>query len=191
MAKRSAGTVRVIGGEWRGRRLPLASPDIRPTADRIRETLFNWLDPQIRGAAVLDLFAGSGALAFEALSRGAARAFLVEQSVTNAKHLRQVATSLNATSAKVLNKDARTFLQGPAEPFDVVLLDPPFADSDAAILCTLLERRGWLAPDARIYIEQSAENGLPELPVNWELVREKQAGRVSYGLAVRRQGAPK
>jgi len=177
--------VRVIAGQWRGRKLPLADVEIRPTSDRIRETLFNWLDPHVRDARVLDLFAGSGALGFEALSRGAAEGFLVEKSVHTAKHLRKVAEEIGASGAKVLNKDARQYLQSPAEPFDVVFLDPPFADSDAANLCTLLERQGWLMPDALIYIEQSAEQGFPELPGNWSWRRQKQAGQVVYGLAER------
>jgi hypothetical protein len=114
MAKQvAAGKVRVIGGKWRGRRLPLADAAIRPTADRVRETLFNWLDPHLRGANVLDLFAGSGALGFESASRGAANVVLVEKSRGTAEHLRTLVAELDAAEVTVCNEEARRYLASP------------------------------------------------------------------------------
>ena len=176
------GQIRVIGGQWRGRKLPvLSSEGLRPTADRIKETLFNWLMFDIRQSCCLDLFAGSGSLGFEALSRGAAEVVLVEKDAGVAKQLAQNLTTLSATFGQVVHTDALAFLQTPARAFDVVFLDPPFHQQLLPQACQLLEANGWLSEHAKIYIERE-QNCKLLLPLNWQLLKDKQAGQVSYQL---------
>lgn len=187
--------LRIIGGAWRGRRLRFpGSADIRPTPDRVRETLFNWLGPRVVGARCLDLFAGSGALGLEALSRGAAFVCFVEQDAAAARELRARLIEWGAPSAHVERADALRMLarppgspdaQGEKRAFDIVFLDPPFASEVLAEAAARLESRGWLAPDAVIYAECDARQGLPELPASWRLVKAKRAGEVGYHLLQR------
>jgi 16S rRNA (guanine966-N2)-methyltransferase len=179
-----SGAVRIIGGAWRGRRVAvLEAPGLRPTADRIRETLFNWLAPIIAGARCLDLFAGTGALGLEALSRGAAEVCFVERQAAVARALEASLSRLRCETAQVIVADALRFLEGPPRRFDIVFLDPPF---DGAVglgdLCTLLGT-GWLAGDGRVYLEMPRERALPALPPGWTVLREKSAGQVRYALA--------
>jgi 16S rRNA (guanine966-N2)-methyltransferase len=179
-----SGSVRIIGGRWRGRRVPVADIDaLRPTPDRVRETVFNWLAPVLPGGRCLDLYAGTGVLGLEALSRGAAAAVFVEQSAPAARQLEQSLAALEATATRVVVADAAVYLQGAPTPFDVVFLDPPYG-TELGNLCTLLGR-GWLAPGARIYLESSRSDALPELPTGWDLLREKTAGQVRFALAQR------
>lgn len=189
MAKRASvekpGSLRVIGGQWRGRRIDLPrDADIRPTPDRVRETLFNWLAPVIDGMRCLDLFAGSGALGLEALSRGAEEVWFVEKNEVAATQLSGNLRQLECQSATVITGDALRYLKSGGRPFDLVLLDPPFDGIDLGILCTLLEAE-WLGPGAHIYLEMSRRTALPELPANWATVREKTAGQVRFALARR------
>lgn len=177
---------RVIGGTWRGRRLAFyPGPDLRPTPDRVRETIFNWLMPLIDGARVLDLFAGSGALGFEAASRGAALVMLVDSHPRVVQQLKHNVQLLNAEQIRVQQADVLRFLQQPAEPFDIVLLDPPYRAGVLPECIVLLEQQGWLKPEAYIYLEHASADSLPELPVNWQLHRSKDAGQVAYHLAKR------
>lgn len=179
------GQVRIISGRWRGRRIRLPElAGIRPTGDRIRETLFNWLAPIIAGARCLDLFAGSGALGLEALSRGAGETVFVERDEAAVRHLEGTLAQLECREATVVRADALRFLQGPARPFDIVWLDPPFGDIDLENLCTLLEP-DWLAHGARIYLEMSRHDDLPNLPAGWVVDRDKTAGQVRFVLARR------
>jgi 16S rRNA (guanine966-N2)-methyltransferase len=181
------GEVRIIGGAWRSRRLVFpASADLRPTPDRVRETVFNWLAPYLPGAACLDLFAGSGAFGFEALSRAAARAVLVEKRLEVVAALRHNREQLKAEHADIVHADAAAFLRGPAAAFDIVFLDPPYASGLLAPCAELLEARGWLKPDALIYLE-APHGEVPPLPDTWQLVRSKTAGQVGYHLARRTQ----
>jgi len=181
--------IRIIGGTWRGRRFRFPDvADIRPTPDRVRETLFNWLGGRIVGARCLDLFAGSGALGLEALSRGAAAAVLVEQSAQITRFLVELVQQLSAQGATVEKEDALRFLARAATPFDIVFLDPPFASGFLKPAAERLERGGWLAPDARIYVESSAREPLPRLPDNWQPLKAKQAGEVGYHLFARAAG---
>ena len=154
----------------------------------MRETLFNWLQGVIGGARCLDLFAGSGALGLEALSRGARAVVFVEHAPAIARALRDTLATLGGTAASVVTADAFRYLAGPAQPFDVVFLDPPFAQGRQRELCTLLEDRGWLAPRAHIYLEGAARGGPPSLPAAWEALRETRAGEVLAVLARRRAG---
>ena len=187
MAKRSSsgqsGQLRIIGGRWRGRRFPCPPGDVtRPTGDRIRETVFNWLAPYIDGARCLDLFAGTGALGLEALSRGAAEVSFVEMDARAARQLEATLRELGCGGIGVIEEGcAAIFLPISRSPFDIVFLDPPFGLIDPGNLCTLLDK-GWLAPGAHIYIETRRGEEAPDLPSGWETVRDKTAGRVSFRL---------
>ncbi|MCF7993055.1 MAG: 16S rRNA (guanine(966)-N(2))-methyltransferase RsmD [Thiohalocapsa sp.] len=182
-----AGQLRIVGGRHRGRKLPVPiQPGLRPTADRTRETLFNWLAPVIAGSRCLDCFAGSGALALEALSRGAARVLMIERAPAVADQLRAnlCALSVPAEAADVVEGDALRWLaDAPVQPFDIVFLDPPFADALLAPVCEVLQRRGWVAPGALIYLEAPGLDGMGPLPPTWSMLREKRAGHVAFGLA--------
>jgi 16S rRNA (guanine966-N2)-methyltransferase len=145
--------------------------------------LFNWLASTIEGTRCLDLFAGTGALGLEALSRGAALVVFVENSARAAAALQESAKSLDAADARILRQDALSFLKGEPQPFDIVFLDPPFAADLLGVLCRLLDEGGWLADGARIYLEQDRERTLPELPGGWTITNDKTAGQVRYALA--------
>jgi 16S rRNA (guanine966-N2)-methyltransferase len=179
-------SLRIIGGEWRGRRIRFPGKGgIRPTPDRVRETLFNWLAADVPASRCLDLFAGSGALGLEALSRGATHATFVERDRENAARLRETAALLAPDRAAVIQADALAWLGGPSTPHDIVFLDPPFDAGLLAESMRLLETRGWLAPAARIYIEMPAGQGAPALPGAWRVHRSGRAGAVGYHLARR------
>ncbi len=163
-------------------------PDLRPTPDRVRETLFNWLSGPVRGARCLDLFAGSGALGLEALSRQAAHVTFVERDRRAVGDLLARLTEWGASGARVEQADALSFLDGSATPCDIVFLDPPFASDLLAQAAGKLEQHGWLAPGALIYVEAPARTALPPLPQHWQLTKTGQAGAVGYHLFAR---APK
>ena len=143
---------------------------------------FNWLGAVIHGARCLDLFAGSGALGLEALSRGAAHVTFVERDAPAALALRELLVEWQAGDARVERSDALRYLAGEPRPFDIVFLDPPFASALLARSAALLEERHWLAADARIYLECAAREGLPPLPATWRVLKAKQAGEVGYHL---------
>jgi 16S rRNA (guanine966-N2)-methyltransferase len=181
--------LRIIAGQWRGRRLRFpAGPDIRPTPDRVRETLFNWLAPHLRGARVLDLFAGSGALGLEALSRGAAYAMFIDADPRSIGALRGHFDEWRVPvgQAEALRTDAAAFVaatpRAGASPFDIVFLDPPFAAGLWAPVAERLERNGWLAEGAFVYLEAPARASLAGLPSCWASWREGKAGEVGYHL---------
>lgn len=178
--------IRIIGGEHRGRRLAFPdSPGLRPTADRTRETLFNWLQSRLPGARCLDLFAGSGALGFEAASRGAGQVTLLERDGRVAGQLEANRALLGISSMQVCQADALGWLDQPASPFDIVFLDPPFADHLLSECCRKLDRGGWLRPDPRIYLEWDLHGPAPEVPEHWVNLKQKKAGQVAYGLYTR------
>jgi 16S rRNA (guanine966-N2)-methyltransferase len=180
-----ARVLRIIAGAWRGRTLRFPdSAAIRPTPDRVRETLFNWLGASIRGARCLDLFAGSGALGLEALSRGAAHVTFVEQESAAAAALRTRLAEWGAPDARVERGDALRYLQGTAQPFDIVFLDPPFASNLLERAAALLDTRHWLSPAARVYVECASRLGPPPVPAGWQPLRAKRAGQVGYHLFV-------
>ncbi len=178
--------LRIIGGQWRGRKLTFPDvPGLRPTPDRLRETLFNWLQTEIHGARCLDLFAGSGALGLEALSRGASRVVLVDESSAVTQQLEVNLRSLRADDAAVIRMPVQTFLErGPGDArYDIVFLDPPFGQNLLPPSLQRLEDRDWLAPGARIYIESESQLRELPLPAGWELLKEKRSGQVIYRLA--------
>ncbi|MGH8377937.1 MAG: 16S rRNA (guanine(966)-N(2))-methyltransferase RsmD [Gammaproteobacteria bacterium] len=178
---------RIIAGQWRRRRLKFPDlPGIRPSPDRVRETLFNWLQQGVGGARCLDLFAGSGALGLEAMSRSAARVLFVDRERQVVEALRAHLDLLHAPNGAALQSDALAYLRGPAQTFDIVFLDPPFASPQLlAESAVALEHGGWLAPEARIYMESPLGSKMV-LPATWELIRESHAGRVGFGLARRK-----
>ena len=177
------GAVRVIGGSLRGSKLAVpALAGLRPTPQRLRETLFNWLMPMIEGARVLDLFAGSGVLGIEAISRGAAQALMVERDRVQVDRIAADLQRLHVAAGEVRRADALDLLaSAPAQAFDIVFLDPPFEAGLWARAAELLDANGWLAPDACIYVESSvdAEFGLP---ARWVRHRETRAGAVRGAL---------
>jgi 16S rRNA (guanine966-N2)-methyltransferase len=160
-------------------------PALRPTPDRVRETLFNWLQPVVYGSRCLDLFAGSGALGLEALSRGALEVVFVEKDRNAVAALQAALVALRSDRGEVKQADARQFLAGPVQRFDIVFLDPPFESRWLPEVFEVLERRGWLATPASIYIEMPAGEPVPPLPPGWHLARSKRAGQVGYHLARR------
>ena len=182
--------LRIIGGEWGGRKLRFPdAPNLRPTPDRVRETVFNWLAPIIHGARCLDLFAGSGALGLEALSRGAVFTTFVDNHKKVIQALHSHLDLLKANDrAEVLNFDGISFLSHDnfinteARVYDVVFLDPPYHLDLMEKVVPLLEENKCLADNAMLYLEIEKRQSLPELPVNWKMLKEKTAGEVSYFL---------
>lgn len=175
--------VRIIGGLWRSRIIrfpPIAG--LRPTPDRVRETLFNWLRDDIEGAACLDLYAGSGALGFEAASRGAARVVQVEENGVAFKALLTNADILGAAQIEPVRAEVRRFLTTHPETFDVVFLDPPFAADLVLETCALLADGAWLSRSAKIYVESPIQESGTDWPRAWRQIKHKQAGAVSFRL---------
>ena len=184
--QRASKGVRIIGGKWRGRRVSVPErASVRPTPDRVRETLFNWLTDMLPGARCLDLFAGTGVLGLEALSRGAAEAWLIERDPLLVQALRELAATLGS-DARIVQGDALQILsQPPAEPFDVVFADPPYAMDLGGILRRL---PAWVGHEHLIYVERNAPVGAPaaadltgSLP-GAAVRKQGRAGRVRYGL---------
>ena len=187
-----SGTIRLISGQWRGRKLPVHDVEgLRPTTDRVKETLFNWLATDVRHSRCLDVFAGSGSLGFEALSRYASYVMMIEQEPKAARQLQQNLQTLQCTQAQVVCRDALQVLQQPCtEPFELVFLDPPFRKELLSQVIPLLEQQGWLADSALISLERENEGTPPVIPANWQLLKDKQAGQVCYQLYLRERPSP-
>jgi len=183
-ANSQTGRLRIVAGNWRSRLLDIADVEgLRPTSERIRETLFNWLSPHIHGAHCLDLFAGTGALGLEALSRGAGSAVFVERSAVAARQLEKNIAVVGTTAATVRVQDACDYLRSAREArFDLVFLDPPFAADLLEETCRLLATRELLADGALVYLEQNRSSPEPELPDGWQITKNKTAGMVRYML---------
>ena len=173
--------VRIIGGEWRSRLVTFPpQQDLRPTPNRVRETLFNWLGQDLTGKTCLDLFAGSGALGFEAASRGAKRVVMVERDAAIFKALQASRAQLDAAAVELIRADALEFIRGDRERYDIIFLDPPFKAGYWPRLLPLLPSH--MAPRALVYCESAAR---PELPAGWEAWRQGRAGRVTFQLLKR------
>lgn len=178
--------LRIIGGQWRGRKLTFpAQPDLRPTPGRVRETLFNWLQPVIAGARCLDLFAGSGVLGFEALSRGAGQVLMIDNNTKTVVQLKKNLDLLaGGKDAQVVRDDVMNFLQVKQDrKFAIVFLDPPYYRNLIEPCCRLLESGGWLVSGAYIYLEAECNLKMPQLPATWNMLRSKTASQVGYHLA--------
>ncbi len=181
------GIIRIIGGQWRGRKLKV--PDVvnlRPTPDRVRETVFNWLAPHIAGSYCLDLFAGSGALGFEALSRGASHVVMTDDSPIVIQLLQEELQLFKAENADIYRARAPLQLKPPAHPFTIVFLDPPYGDNLLLPCCFYLEANGFLAEEAYIYLEARETLDEKNLPAHWQLLKSKRAGQVAYHLIKRK-----
>ena len=179
--------VRIIAGRYRHRRLvfPPTEPPIRPTPDRVRETLFNWLQGVVTGARCLDLFAGSGALGFEALSRGANEVQFVDSHPVIAGYLREMLVQFQVEGSSVCTADAFTYLEGGIGRFDLIFLDPPFRDQRHALLLDALNRGGHLNPHALVFLEWHRDRSLKPLalPAGWIFRRQGHCGQVAFALA--------
>ncbi|QIR13256.1 16S rRNA (guanine(966)-N(2))-methyltransferase RsmD [Shewanella aestuarii] len=180
----SSGQVRIISGQWRSRKLPIQDLEgLRPTTDRVRETLFNWLASDIRGSRVLDCFAGSGALSLEALSRYASFAQMFELQKNAANQLTKNLATLNCSTAKVVQGDSLKLLaKGTVQGFDVVFIDPPFRKGLAPKTIELLMQHAWLNDNALIYLETESEIADLVIPTSWHPLKEKVAGQLTYRL---------
>jgi 16S rRNA (guanine966-N2)-methyltransferase len=182
-------TLRVIGGQWRGRKLQFADhPAIRPTADRVRETLFNWLQLRINNSRILDLYAGSGILSIEALSRGASFAAMVEQDQQISSFLSDTLHSFaQPSSYQVINTNAQDFVQSFAgAAFDLIFLDPPYHGSELPAALRHIDRSNILQPDGVIFFEAATALADADIPASLTRYREKRAGDVHYGLLIHR-----
>lgn len=180
----NSGSCRIIGGRWRGRKIKFDdATGLRPTTDRIRETVFNWLQPHLQQSCCLDLFAGSGVLGFEALSRGAQEVTFVETNKNTVKNLKRNALTLSAGNASIFQQDALHWLQADkaTQKFNLIFLDPPFRSSLLEKAGELLSTSQCLAKDAIIYVEHSADSNII-VPENWQRVKQKKAGQVVYAL---------
>lgn len=186
MAKLNKSTrqsVRIIGGQWRGRRLSFpVVVGLRPTSDRIRETVFNWLQPHLPGAVCLDLFSGSGALGFEAASRGAETVDMIELDLQAYKQLQANKTMLTADQCALFRQPAQQFLNQSKSTYDIVFLDPPFEANLWSEMTNLLTQRNVLHQGSLVYLEYSKYQNVDQLPDNWHLIKDKRAGDVRYCL---------
>ncbi|MDC9530405.1 16S rRNA (guanine(966)-N(2))-methyltransferase RsmD [Pseudoalteromonas sp. Angola-7] len=181
ISKSTDGFIRVISGQFRGRKLPVKNVEgLRPTTDRIKETVFNWLMQDTRDATVLDCFAGSGGLGFEALSRFAKSATFIELDASAAKQIEQNISTLKLENAQVKHTNSLSYLEqkNTNSPFNLVFVDPPFRKNLAQSSCDLLENNQWLSEDALIYVEVETELSSFSQPDNWLLIKEKKAGQV-------------
>ena len=182
---KAMGEVRVIAGLWRGRKLPVLNAEgLRPTTDRVKETLFNWLMMDVANARCLDCFSGSGALGIEALSRQAQAVFFLERFASAAQQLKKNLASLKTDKGTVINTDTLAYLaqKNNDTPFDIIFIDPPFHHQFVPQILPLLQQNNWLAENALIYVE--TEKNHPPLPLaeNWQIIKEKSAGMVTSRL---------
>ena len=181
ISKSTDGFIREISGQFRGRKLPVKNVEgLRPTTDRIKETVFNWLMQDTRDATVLDCFAGSGGLGFEALSRFAKSTTFIELDASAAKQIEQNISTLKLENAQVKHTNSLSYLEqkNTNSPFNLVFVDPPFRKNLAQSSCDLLENNQWLSESALIYVEVETELSSFSQPDNWLLIKEKKAGQV-------------
>ena len=182
---KAMGEVRVIAGLWRGRKLPVLNAEgLRPTTDRVKETLFNWLMMDVANARCLDCFSGSGALGIEALSRQAQAVVFLEKFANAAQQLKKNLASLKTDKGTVINTDTLTYLsqKNSTEPFEIIFIDPPFHHNFVPQVLTLLQQNNWLAENALIYVETEKNHPPLLLAKNWQVIKEKSAGMVTSRL---------
>ncbi len=181
-----SGKIRIIAGEWRGRKIEVPDKQgLRPTPNRVRETLFNWLAMYLPGSHCLDLFTGSGALGIEAASRGAKEVLLIEKNQEIVKNLKQQKFIFSNHNLNILHADALEFLKSTPKAFDIVFLDPPFGQDLLLPACRLLEKGDWLTPQALIYLETERDFDNLNLPHSWQIIRQKKLGQVNVFLVER------
>ena len=183
MVTNKSSQLRIIAGLWRGRKITfIDQQDLRPTPDRVRETVFNWLQSDIPNAVCLDLFAGSGALGFESASRGAKQVTLVDNSSQVCQQIQENIKHLQSEVIRVITSDALRFLEENTTKYDLVFLDPPYKSDVLAQIVMSLEQKKCLSEHAKIYLEHDVKQDVPELPENWRVLKNKTAGQVSYYL---------
>ncbi|MGR5120628.1 16S rRNA (guanine(966)-N(2))-methyltransferase RsmD [Vibrio astriarenae] len=179
----SLGSIRIISGLWRGRKLPVHDAEgLRPTTDRVKETVFNWLAQDVPKSRCLDVFAGSGGLGFEAASRQAEQVTMLELNNKAFQQLKSNVATLKASNIDAVQTDALAYLKQPGSAYDVVFIDPPFHQGLVDECIQLLEQNGWLSDNAMIYLETEKELDVSSVPTTWSLHREKQAGQVAFRL---------
>ncbi|MDR9827359.1 16S rRNA (guanine(966)-N(2))-methyltransferase RsmD [Vibrio sp. FNV 38] len=179
----SLGSIRIISGLWRGRKLPVHNAEgLRPTTDRVKETVFNWLAQDVPKAVCLDVFAGSGGLGFEAASRQAEKVTMLELNSKAFSQLNSNIQALKAENIDAIQTDALVYLKQPGTPHDVVFIDPPFHQGLVDECIELLESNGWLSDHAMIYLETEKALSISHIPATWHLHRDKQAGQVAFRL---------
>ena len=186
---KAMGEVRVIAGLWRGRKLSVLNAEgLRPTTDRVKETLFNWLMMDVANARCLDCFAGSGSLGIEALSRQAQAVVFLEKFANAAQQLKKNLASLKTDKGTVINTDTLTYLsqKNSTEPFEIIFIDPPFHHNFVPQVLTLLQQNNWLAENALIYVETEKNHPPLLLAKNWQVIKEKSAGMVTSRLNLKR-----
>jgi len=182
----SSGKIRIIAGKWRGRKLDVFdSPGLRPTPDRVRETLFNWLQQEVVAARCLDLFAGTGALAFEALSRGATEVIMVESNPKIIESLRQQAETLGSENHTIQLADAISWLKQGIKGFDIIFIDPPFGQGYIEKCCAIIREDSLLNDNGLVYIE--SEKNI-SVPAGWRTMKQSKAGQVQCMLLEQKQG---
>jgi 16S rRNA (guanine966-N2)-methyltransferase len=175
--------LRIIAGDWRSRQLVFEDlPELRPSPARIRESLFNWLQHDVLASQCLDLYAGSGALGFEAASRGGDVVVMVESNPKACRLIKENTLKLKTEKIKIVQSDVFKFLAGDSRPFDLVFLDPPFNKGLAQQTCHWLEDKNWLKPIAKIYVEVENQLILDDMPANWQCLKSKKLGEVGYYL---------
>ena len=182
---KAMGEVRVIAGLWRGRKLSVLNAEgLRPTTDRVKETLFNWLMMDVANARCLDCFAGSGSLGIEALSRQAQAVVFLEKFANAAQQLKKNLASLKTDKGTVINTDTLAYLsqKNSTEPFEIIFIDPPFHHNFVPQVLTLLQQNNWLAENALIYVETEKNHPPLLLAENWQIIKEKSAGMVTSRL---------
>ncbi|MCP5325985.1 MAG: 16S rRNA (guanine(966)-N(2))-methyltransferase RsmD [Oceanospirillaceae bacterium] len=180
---RQSNKLRIIGGQWRSRQLSFPDAEgLRPTTDRIRETVFNWLQPVIHGARCLDLFSGSGAMGFEALSRGAASVVMVDLNPKVVRQLKENVQLLATRNAQVVQADCLQYLSQANGPFDVIFLDPPFAKDMLQSVLERIEKHALLASGGYVYVECERQLSDLRFPPHWQLHREREGGQVRFSL---------
>ncbi len=186
MSGTAQGQLRIIAGKWRSRKLAFPQQEeLRPTPDRVRETLFNWLQADIPGSRCLDMFAGSGALGFEAASRGAGEVVMIEQRRDTASALTDNIKLLDADNLQIVIADAVEWLRNNQRAFDIVFLDPPYKSGLLGQCCEILQSGQSLAENAKIYLEHARGDDAIAIPDSWECLKDKSAGQVTYKLFIR------
>lgn len=181
-----SGNVRIISGLWRGRKLPVFDAEgLRPTTDRVKETLFNWIAQDIPSARCLDLFSGSGSLGFEAASRQASLVTMIELNPNAYAQLEKNRTTLKADNIELLNKNALDVIAQSGTPYDIIFIDPPFRRELLEQTLHTLDENTWVASGSIIYVESEKEWIPDSIPNSWELFREKTAGQVTYRLFIK------
>lgn len=186
MINKKKGFIKIISGKWRGHKIPIyKTKDLKPTLSRMKETLFNWLTPNIQNTNCLDCFSGTGNLGIEALSRNAASVTLLEKNYKTIIYLKKILKKLKTKNAIVIQTDTMKYLKKKGNAYDIIFLDPPFKKKILIKTAFLLEKNGWLKKKTIIYIETEKKTNIKKLPKNWILYKKKNNKKIYYYLYIR------